>query len=72
METEWQYPETNPFGYAGGISPENVVETVKSITEICETDFWIDMETGIRTNDKFDITKCEEVCNKLVQNGFIG
>ena len=72
LETEWQYPETNPFGYAGGISPENVVETVKSITEICETDFWIDMETGIRTNDKFDIKKCEEVCKKLVQNGFIG
>ncbi len=71
-EMVWRYPETEPFGYAGGINPENVVEIVKSINEICETDFWIDMETGIRTNDKFDIKKCEEVCEKLIQNGLIG
>ena len=72
VETEWCLPETEPFGYAGGIAPENVVETVKAINEICDTDFWIDMETGIRTNDKFDIRKCEEICEKLVSNNLIG
>ena len=70
-ETEWMLPETEPFGYAGGINPENVVKVVQELNEICETDFWIDMETGIRTNDKFDVTKCEEICRKLTQNRLI-
>jgi len=70
-ETEWMLPETEPFGYAGGIHPENVVDVVRELNEICETDFWIDMETGIRTNDKFDVTKCEEICRKLTQNRLI-
>ena len=70
-ETEWILPETEPFGYAGGIHPENVVDVVRELNEICETDFWIDMETGIRTNDKFDVAKCEEICRKLTQNRLI-
>jgi len=70
-ETEWILPETEPFGYAGGINPENVVDVVRELNEICETDFWIDMETGIRTNDKFDVAKCEEICRKLVENGLV-
>ena len=71
-ETEWMLPETEPFGYAGGINPENVVEVVQELNEICETDFWIDMETGIRTDDKFDVKKCEEICRKLVESGLVG
>ena len=71
-ETEWMLPETEPFGYAGGINPENVVDVVRELNEICETDFWIDMETGIRTNDKFDVRKCEEICKRLTENGLIG
>lgn len=70
-ETEWMLPETEPFGYAGGINPENVVDVVRELNEICETDFWIDMETGIRTNDKFDVKKCEEICRKLTESGLI-
>ena len=70
-ETEWMLPETEPFGYAGGINPENVVDVVQELNEICEADFWIDMETGIRTNDKFDVAKCEEICRKLVENGLV-
>ena len=70
-QTKWMLPETVPFGYAGGITPENVVQVVRELNEICESDFWIDMETGIRTNDKFDIQKCEAVCRQLVENGWI-
>ena len=61
-------PETEPFGYAGGINPENVVDVVRELNDICETDFWIDMETGIRTNDKFDVKKCEEICRRLTES----
>ena len=71
-ETEWMLPETEPFGYAGGINPENVVSVVEDLTIICDYDFWIDMETGIRTDDKFDVNKCEEICRKLVESGLVG
>ena len=69
LETDWMEPETGFFGYAGGISPENVVSVVEDLTIICEGDFWIDMESGIRTDDRFDITKCEAVCRKLAESG---
>ena len=69
---EWMLPETTPFGYAGGINPENVIDVVEDLNIICEEDFWIDMETGIRTDDRFDITKCEEICRKLTENGLVG
>lgn len=33
-ETEWMLPETEPFGYAGGINPENAVSVVRELNEI--------------------------------------
>ena len=68
---EWRTPETPFFGYAGGLGPENVVEAVQAISAVCESDFWIDMETNIRTNDKFDVEKCRRVCEALVKSGMI-
>lgn len=41
------------LGYAGGIKPSNVVDTLNDIG-IVDHDFWIDMESGVRTNDTFD------------------
>ena len=69
--SEWMYPETEFFGYAGGIGPHNVVETVEAIEQICPVDYWIDMETHIRTNDRFDIDKCREVCRRVVEGGYM-
>jgi len=69
--SEWMEPQTAFFGYAGGIGPENVVEAVAAISSVCPGDFWIDMESSIRTNDKFDVKKCEAVCRNLTQAGLI-
>lgn len=69
--SHWMAPETPFFGYAGGIGPENVVETVRAISAVCDGDFWIDMETGIRTADRFDVGKCRKVCEALVKSGLI-
>jgi len=68
--SEWMYPETEFFGYAGGIGPHNVVEVVQAIEQVCPADYWIDMETHIRTNDRFDIEKCREVCRRITECGF--
>ncbi|KGT73664.1 hypothetical protein MA20_42675 [Bradyrhizobium japonicum] len=51
-------------GYAGGISPENI-HGVMSVLEQTTGRYWIDMESGVRTNDRFDIGKCRAVCEAV-------
>lgn len=53
-------------GYSGGINPENVVEYIQRIPGLEEdSKYWIDMESGVRTNNWLDLNKCEEVCKKI-------
>ncbi len=49
----------NYTGHAGGIGPSNIAQIYGAITRTTPlTDkVWIDMETGVRTNDEFDIAK---------------
>lgn len=68
---QWMAPQTDFFGYAGGLGPENVVEAVRAIDAVCPTDYWIDMESNIRTNDKFDLSKCRSVCERLTAAGLV-
>ena len=59
------------FGYAGGLSAENVEKVIEDLLIVNNSDFWIDMESSVRTNDRFDTKKCEEVlkiCKKFVLN----
>lgn len=53
-------------GYAGGIGPDNVIEKLREITASEFTGrFWIDMESGVRTDDRFDLDKVEQVCQQV-------
>jgi len=60
---KWACPETlkhRYVGFAGGISPDNinaVVTAVEGIGMPC----WIDMESGIRTDNQLDAAKAEIV-----------
>ena len=57
------------FGYAGGLSAENIEKVIEDLLIVSDDDFWIDMESSVRTNDWFDIKKCEEVlkiCEKFI------
>lgn len=47
-------------GYAGGIAPDNVVETCEALAAYPEKT-WIDLESGARTDDKFDLDKVHAV-----------
>ncbi|WP_027578420.1 hypothetical protein [Bradyrhizobium sp. Ai1a-2] len=60
--TAWpMHPGGNRLvGYAGGISPENI-RGVMSVLEQMPGRYWIDMESGVRTDDRFDIEKCRAV-----------
>lgn len=54
-------------GYAGGLSPENVVEQLEKLEKVVgDREIWIDAETRIRSNnDKiFDLEKVEEFLEK--------
>ena len=50
------------IGYAGGINPDNVADKLTFLLESEDVDtFWIDMESGVRTDDWFDLEKVREV-----------
>ena len=49
-------PKDQTVGYAGGLNPDNVAAIVASIDA---DKFWIDMETGVRTDDWLDLDKCD-------------
>lgn len=44
------------LGYAGGITPDNVLDVLSAIGPVSH-DFWIDMESGVRTDERFDVDK---------------
>lgn len=58
---DWPRPPIGVcMGYAGGIKPETVVRVLEEIGYV-EQDFWIDMESGVRTDDKFDLKLVRQV-----------
>jgi hypothetical protein len=66
--THWPtLPSGGPFcGYSGGIQPDNAGAAVAAIGRSVDGgQYWIDMESGVRTDDRFDLTKCEAVCRAV-------
>lgn len=60
--SKWvDYPEMY-CGYAGGLNPDNLDEQLESILKVVgigDNSIWIDVESGVRTNNKFDLEKVE-------------
>ncbi|MDD9900990.1 MAG: hypothetical protein OXT65_08435 [Alphaproteobacteria bacterium] len=64
---KWSAPVEGHFcGYAGGLGPENIAENLKMIAAVTPADYltWIDMESKVRTDDQFDLTKVRQVLEK--------
>lgn len=59
----WPPPVAGHFcGYAGGLTPDNIAGNLERIANVTEAQAtWIDMESGIRTDDRFDIEKVRAV-----------
>ncbi|MBQ9093224.1 MAG: hypothetical protein IJY03_04425 [Prevotella sp.] len=59
-------------GYAGGMNPENVGDKLyQLLTSPKVGDFWIDMESGVRTDDWFDLDKVHRVlsiCKEVIRD----
>ena len=64
------YPYENYTGYSGGINIENIHDICNLITNSPDDDeVWIDMESGVRTNNEFDLNKVEQIlkaCREFV------
>lgn len=64
-------PIIGKVGYAGGISPDNVADKLSYLLQHDKVgDFWIDMESGVRTDDWFDIDKVYKVlqtCKPIIE-----
>ena len=71
----WPEPVANKdCGYAGGLSPENIsIELAKIRTTVYNSNnqskykIWIDMESGVRTNDEFDLLKIQYILDVIYQ-----
>lgn len=62
LPSQWVRPETHKaVGFAGGLGPYNLREELPKIMAIADDLSWIDMESGIRTDDKFDMKKAMKV-----------
>jgi hypothetical protein len=65
-ETWPALPAAGPFcGYSGGIGPTTVAEILARIAAPAGALYWIDMESGVRTDGAFDLDKCEAVCRAV-------
>ena len=61
---KWDAPLEGHFcGYAGGINPDNVQANIEMINKAAPENYitWIDMESGVRTDNVFDLDKVRRV-----------
>jgi hypothetical protein len=59
-------PQGDAFcGYSGGIGPQTVSDIINRINAPEGALYWIDMESGVRTDGWLDLRKCEAVCRAV-------
>lgn len=59
-------------GYAGGISPATIEQALAFARRFAGSRLWLDMESGVRTNGRFDIGAVDAVCKSIEANGIAG
>ena len=59
--TSWQ-------GYAGGITPENVLDVIEEVNAISQGgEYWLDLESGCRENEWFSVDKCRIIIDEVLE-----
>lgn len=63
------WPELNPqgpfCGYSGGFGPDTAVAILEQIRPPAGVAYWIDMESGVRSDGLMDLDKCARVCERV-------
>lgn len=63
LPERWPQPLDGPAGFAGGLTPDNVVAQLRQIeialmtAKTSQFTVWIDVESGVRTDDWLDLNK---------------
>lgn len=64
--TAWPAPANVAFcGFSGGLNADNVQASLRAIAAPPGCVYWIDMESGVRTDGRFDVAKCAAVCRAV-------
>ncbi|KAG7354462.1 hypothetical protein IV203_003818 [Nitzschia inconspicua] len=81
LPVSWPPPPSQyRIGYAGGLGPETIVQTLPQIIEAAsnhpDSNIWIDMESRLRStstdgDDYFDLDKCHQVNAAVCQAGLV-
>ena len=64
-DMRWAPNTDQKVGFAGGLGPHNLREELPKIKRIATGDWWIDMESGVRTKDWFDMDKAFEAIRQF-------
>lgn len=66
------FQSEDKVGYAGGFNPDNVAGKLEYLLKnVKKGTFWIDMESGVRTDDWFDTAKVRRVlatCKEVIED----
>ncbi len=54
-----------PLGFAGGLNPENISRIYSQVKVFNLSKYWLDLETGCRTDNVFDLGKAQDLCEKV-------
>jgi phosphoribosylanthranilate isomerase len=65
----WSVPELFKsgvtLGFAGGLNPENIHDNYLKINKITNSKYWLDLESGARTDNEFDLEKAENILSQF-------
>lgn len=63
---EWSRPDSEKsVGFAGGLGADNIQNELPRIREVAKGEWWIDLEGKLRTDDWFDLAKCEAFLKQI-------
>lgn len=54
-----------PIGFAGGLNPENISKVHTQVKSIGLNKYWLDLESGVRTDNVFDLDKFQKLCKSV-------
>ena len=64
LPDEWLRPVTpKSVGFAGGLSPSNMLAELPKILKVAEGNWWVDMESRLRENDVFSLNLARDAVN---------
>lgn len=54
-----------PLGFAGGLNENNIAHAHEQIKKLNLKSYWLDLESGVRTKNEFDMSKATALCEKV-------